>query len=187
MVIQALKKGGVALALGYRPIQRTFRIYKKNGTIFIPDDYADEFRHIIDGLVANGTITVVQESASVVAGGGTTPVGTLTFSCTATEQVGDLVYVSDANSVEQADASDISSSDVIGHIVSKPTATTCLVSNSQGPVTSVGLNAGERVWLSDGTPGGVETDPPNSPSVAVEVGVAISDTEFIFTGAKVTP
>lgn len=124
---------------------------------------------------------------------GSTPSGTwikfssdqsesIQFTCTATEAVNDLVYISADNTVAQADASDSAKIDVIGWIESKINSTTCMVSTSPGPVTSSSLTAGERIFLSD-TPGAVQSGTPGTNSV--EVGIAKSSTSFIFTGAKI--
>lgn len=108
------------------------------------------------------------------------PATLVEFTCTATEQVNDLVYISAADTVSQADASAASTSDVIGWIFAKPTTTTCLVSFGPGPVTSSGLTPGARVYLSD-TAGAVSS---SEGTVIVEVGLAKSATEFLFLGAK---
>lgn len=104
-----------------------------------------------------------------------------TYTCTATEQVGDLVYISAANTVAQADASAIGTARVIGHITEKPTATSCRVSVAPGPISATGLTVGGPVYLSD-TAGAVSA---TEGTVIVEVGIADTTTSFVFTGAKV--
>lgn len=102
----------------------------------------------------------------------------LTLTCTATEQVGDLVYVSGVDTVAQADASAASTSEVVGYIVSKPSATSCIVSAEPGPVTgATGLTAGDPVYLSE-TAGDVTAV---APAIAVRVGTALSTTTWIFS------
>lgn len=114
--------------------------------------------------------------------------GNLTmFTCTSTEAVGNLVYVSAASTVSQADSDAAGTSDAIGWIYHKPTTTTCLVADGLGPITSSGLTAGSPVYLS-GTAGEVS---PTPGTVSVKVGVAVSATSFIFQrplpAASVTP
>jgi len=106
---------------------------------------------------------------------------TVLFTCTITEQVNDLVYISSADTVAQADASVIGTARVVGWIVSKPTTTSCLVSRGPGPVTSSGLAVGSPVYLSDTAGAASSTEG----TIIVEVGIAKSTTSFIFTGAQV--
>jgi hypothetical protein len=103
------------------------------------------------------------------------------FTCTATEAVGDLVYQTGTdNTVAQADASDSAKRKIAGWIVEKPSTTTCRVSTQPGPVTSgSGMTAGNQVYLSSDTPGGVtETDPGGFASIPV--GIAASATTYTF-------
>jgi len=109
------------------------------------------------------------------------PASLVSFTCTATEAVGDLVYVSSTDTVAQADASALATSQAIGWIFAKPTDTTCLVSFGPGPVPSASLTAGALVYLSD-TAGEASA---SEGTVIVEVGIAKSTTSFLFTGAKV--
>jgi hypothetical protein len=106
-------------------------------------------------------------------------VPTTQFSCTATEQIGDLVYIVSDDTVEQADAFVSSKKNVIGYILGKPTTTTCLVATS-GVVTASGLSAGDKIFLSDSSPGGITTTEPAPPSASVEVGFAKNSTEYFF-------
>jgi hypothetical protein len=102
------------------------------------------------------------------------------FTCTASESVGDLVYVSGANAVAQADASSLSTSEVVGFVLLKSSATACQVTVQPGPVTGAsGLTAGDPVYLSE-TPGAVTAV---APANVVQVGIATSATEWFFTGA----
>jgi len=104
------------------------------------------------------------------------------FTCTATEEVNNLVYISAANTVSQADASAVATARVIGWIQSKLNSTTCLVSRAPGPVTSSGLTAGSPVYLSNTAGAASATEG----TVIVELGIAKSTTSFIFTGARIT-
>jgi len=98
--------------------------------------------------------------------------------CTAAESVGDAVYVESASELRSADASDISTADVVGFIISKPTSTTCTV-RVAGIVTLSGLTAGASYFLSE-TVGNITTAPPTvSGSVVNRVGVALDSTQLI--------
>lgn len=108
------------------------------------------------------------------------PATLIEFTCTATEQVNDLVYISAADTVAQADASVAGTADVLGWIFAKPTTTSALVSVGPGPVTSSGLTTGAKVYLSD-TAGQAS---PSAGTVTVEVGLAKSTTSFVFLRAK---
>ena len=105
--------------------------------------------------------------------------GIIDFSCTATEQVGDLVYISSSDTVQQADASDTNKIDVIGYIISKPTSSTCKVATA-GTITASGLTPGAKVFLSPTVAGSVTQTEPASPNVIVEVGFAKNSVSFIF-------
>jgi len=66
------------------------------------------------------------------------------YTCTATEGVGDAVFLSTADTVLQSDASDTTRMPVIGIIVEKPTTTSCWVIHA-GIVTGLsGLTVGSR-------------------------------------------
>lgn len=103
------------------------------------------------------------------------------FTCTSTEAVNDLVYVSAADTVAQAGAANSAKLEVIGSIFAKPTTTTCLVAIGAGLVSSSGLTAGAKVYLSDTLGQASPTEGTN----IVELGIAKSTTSFVFTGAKV--
>jgi len=97
--------------------------------------------------------------------------------CTLTESIGDVVYYSSTNTVAQADASDLSTSRVIGFIESKQSDTVCTVRIGGFTVTS-GLSVGNRYFLST-TPGQISMTPPtNSGNVIVKVGTAKSASSF---------
>ena len=97
--------------------------------------------------------------------------------CTLTEAVGDVVYYSNSNTVAQADASNLSTSKVIGFIESKQSDTLCTV-RIGGFITSSGLTVGSRYFLST-TPGQMSVTPPtNSGNVVVKVGTAKSTDSF---------
>lgn len=105
----------------------------------------------------------------------------VTFTCTSTEAINDMVYISGADTVSQADASSASTANVIGWISAKLNDTTALVSFSPGPVAASGLTPGSPVYLSD-TAGAVSS---SEGTIVVKLGIAKSSTSFIFTGADV--
>jgi hypothetical protein len=82
------------------------------------------------------------------------------WTCTVTEQVGDAVFENVANSVRQADASTIAKMPVIGIIISKPTASSCIIARS-GEVTLAGLTVGQEYYAST-TPGQLTTTVPTA-------------------------
>jgi len=97
--------------------------------------------------------------------------------CTATEQVGDLVYVLSSGEVRQADASAIATARAVGFVKTKPTATTCEVQCGGAMADLSGLTPGATYFLSE-TPGAVVATPPTS-GVVVPVGEALSATSLI--------
>lgn len=98
--------------------------------------------------------------------------------CTATEAVGDLVYVSATGQVRQAIANDAAKAKVAGIITSKGTATTCVVI-SDGPAAKSGLTAGKLHFLSASTPGGASDTEPASGNWRVPVGRASTTAQLI--------
>jgi hypothetical protein len=107
--------------------------------------------------------------------------------CPVNVQAGDLVYVSGAGSVDQALASDPAKTDIVGWVFDKPTTTTCRVTNDVGPVPSLGLIAGDPVYLSPLDPGKVTLTLPTLPDARIEVGTAKDASSYIFTGAQTIP
>jgi len=101
------------------------------------------------------------------------------YTCTATEVAGNAVYLSAADTVAQADATDTTKMPAIGIIVSKPDATSCWVCH-HGVVTGLsGLTAGSRYYVSE-TAGAITTTPPTAGGSVVQIiGVAKSTTELI--------
>lgn len=91
------------------------------------------------------------------------------FNCTATEQIGDAIFVFGADSVRQANASNMSTMKVVGIISEKLTTTTVRIILS-GEVTGfTGLTPGATYYAST-TPGQLSTIPS---LIEQEVGVAI--------------
>lgn len=101
----------------------------------------------------------------------------LDFACTATEAVGDVVYISTNDTVAQALADAPSTSNGIGIITSKATSTTCKVVTSGVVSVLSGLTAGLKYYLSESTPGEISSTPPGTPTeVVLAVGIAINAT-----------
>lgn len=96
----------------------------------------------------------------------------LSMNCTASESVGDAVYVFANGEVRRASNSSITTAKVIGFIITKPTATSCTV-RIVGTVNSfAGLTAGSQYFL--GVNGAITLIPPTIPgSVLVRVGNAL--------------
>ena len=108
------------------------------------------------------------------------------FTCTSAELANHLVYVSAADTVDRADASDPAKLEVIGWIVQKTSPTECLVFTGAGPIGGFsGLTPGGKVWLSDATPGGITQALPAFPNSIVEVGFAKNSTEVVFQRVRV--
>jgi len=105
-----------------------------------------------------------------------------TFSCPGTVSVNDLVYVSGANTVDRANgAAGSPNNPAIGFVVSKPTATTCVVQFSgllpnvfvglvPGTIYYMGLTPGVIVPAGTVFPGG---------STIQQVGIAKNTTTLI--------
>jgi len=99
--------------------------------------------------------------------------------CTATEEVGEPVYIANNGNFLSASANSISTCKVIGIILSKPTVTTCIIRTGGIISGFTGLSVGQPYFL-DVTQGYISEYPPTeSGSVIVNVGLAISGTEFL--------
>lgn len=82
-----------------------------------------------------------------------------TFDCTATEAVRDVVYQSASNTVRQANAGSTLTMPAVGVIISKPTATTCIIARS-GEVSGFGSLTPDRRYYVDTTNGAITATPP---------------------------
>lgn len=99
-----------------------------------------------------------------------------TLSCDAGVVVLDTVYIDTGGDADRADATSISTAPCIGFVVSKPTATTCVV-RSVGTLGGFsGLTAGALVFLDTSVGGHTQTPPSASGNVVQIIGVAISAT-----------
>jgi len=97
--------------------------------------------------------------------------------CTVSEIIGDAVYFSFDNTVSKANASDLSTSKVIGFIESKQNDTECTV-RIGGILSKTGIVAGNRYFLST-TSGQISSTPPTAPgNVVVKLGTAKSTELF---------
>lgn len=99
-------------------------------------------------------------------------------SCTATEAVGDMVYVLSSGQVRRAQANAAATAKVAGVITSKPTSTTCVVV-SDGPAAKSGLTAGSEHFLSASVAGGVSDAEPATGNWRVSVGRASTTAQLI--------
>ena len=101
------------------------------------------------------------------------------MNCSATEDVGDAVYIFSGMDVRQANNSDISTAKVIGFIVNKPTSTTCNVRVAGVIDAFVGMTVGSQYFL-DGVDGEIIENAPTTPgSVLVRLGQAIDTDVFL--------
>lgn len=102
-----------------------------------------------------------------------------TYTCPATVAVRDVVAVTAANTVDKADADDAAKRPAFGIVVSKPTATSCVV-RFMGELSGfAGLTPGATYYLST-TPGGIVSSPPTGSGVLRQVvGDAISATVLV--------
>ena len=99
--------------------------------------------------------------------------------CTATEQVGDVVYVFSDGQVRQANNSSIGTAKVMGFIISKTGDTNCKVRVAGTIDEFVGLNVGDQYFLSS-TSGDITDSPPTTTdSVIVRLGQAIKADLFL--------
>ena len=108
---------------------------------------------------------------------GSTPVVSpeQTYACTATEQPGDAVYVSTANTVARASAINPAKMPAIGFVLSKPTTTICKILTDGALTGFTGLTPGATYYVSD-TPGQISTTPGTQEQ---EVGVAYNTTTLV--------
>lgn len=106
-------------------------------------------------------------------GGGSAETVESEFTCTATETVGDVVYIFGSNDVRQADATALSTSAAtVGIIISKPTATTCVVVTDGEAAVFGGLTPGAIYYVAKGSPGDITATPITAPGIVKAVGKA---------------
>lgn len=116
-----------------------------------------------------------QVDVTIPGGSGTAAVQG-TYTCPVTVVVRDAVYLSAADTVDQADADDASKQPLIGIVDSKPGATTAIVTYYGEVSGFVGLTPGDTYYLST-TPGQITNVAPSNPGDIVQrIGFAKSAT-----------
>ena len=107
-------------------------------------------------------------------------VSTFQASCTASESIGDLVYLSGSGAVTKADATTVATAPAIGIIVNKPSATVCDVRVGTAIISGFsGLVAGQKQFLSTTAGGMTSTAPSTLGNVVQEIGRAITATQIL--------
>ena len=110
-------------------------------------------------------------------GGGGNDSGVLT--CGASVNLNDAVAITAADTVEQAEADNAARRPAAGIVVSKPTATSCIIRYSGELAGFTGLTPGATYYL-DVTPGGITLTPPSGGGdVRQVVGAALNTTTLI--------
>ena len=100
------------------------------------------------------------------------------YDCDSSIAVGEAVYLSAANTVDRATASDAAKA-AIGIVASKPTSTTAIVFDRGEVGGYVGLTVGASYFL-DTTPGGIVAGaPPPSGVIVQRVGFARNSTTLV--------
>ncbi len=94
------------------------------------------------------------------------------WTCTVAEQVGDVVFEAAANFARQANASSSATMPVIGAIIQKPTATTCVIARSGEVALYAGLVVGDEYFVSTVAGQLTNTLPVGSGQVVQYVGYA---------------
>ena len=121
-------------------------------------------------------VAVSTQRFKVLLGANLGLVGTNTYTATAGEAVEEWVFISAADTVDEADASDPTKMNSIGMIVEKPDATTAVV-KCDGKVytTGKGWAANDPVYISPTTPGDIVNVPPVM-DVVQRIGTVVHDT-----------
>lgn len=133
-----------------------------------------QFSELQINAVRNRDNYITDDNASTGGSGGG---ASLTFeaNCSINEVVGDAVYLSGSNTVAKANASDISTSPVIGFIVEKPTSTSCVV-QTEGEFSYPSPLSSNTVYFLDTVGGGITTTPPSSSgNVLQELGTSLNN------------
>lgn len=112
-------------------------------------------------------------------GGNASAVTSAIYNCPVTVNVNDAVYLSAADSVDQAASNIVTDRPCVGVVVAKPTATTCEIQYAGELGAFAGLVAGDTYYLST-TPGILTNIPPTAPGEIVqEVGFARNATTLV--------
>ena len=102
------------------------------------------------------------------------------WNCPAGVAVLDTVYQTGIDSVDQAKADTTATMPAVGIVISKPIATTCIISRSGIVPGFVGLTADTYYYVSDTTAGGITVTPPNTSNhVVQQVGYAKTTTDLV--------
>lgn len=129
--------------------------------------------------VRNRDNYITDDNASTSGGGGGGASLSFEATCTASENVGDAVYLSGPNTVSKANASDISTAPVIGFISEKQNATTCIV-QTEGELTYPGSLVADTVYFLDTTNGSITSTPPTgSGTILQELGTSLDSTSLL--------
>lgn len=97
----------------------------------------------------------------------------VSYTCTATEAIGDVVYIFGADDVRRADATALATSAAtVGIIKSKPTATSCVVVTDGEIDVFGGLTPGAIYYVAKGAPGDITATPITAPGIVKAVGKA---------------
>lgn len=129
----------------------------------------------------------VSSTVPASGGGSTTGIILENVPCDATVFVGAAVYM-DGGTAKNALADDRATSNVVGLVESKQSATVCTVRVSGLTIAMfVGLDETKNYYLSDTVPGEIQTTPPTAAGhVLVRVGQPFSATEFVVNKGVIT-
>ena len=97
--------------------------------------------------------------------------------CPSYVAVGDAVYIVDVDAVDQASAASMDTAKMLGFVISKPTAISCVVQVAGNCEAFTGLAAGDIYYLSD-TPGAISLSPGTT---TVVVGSPIDPATLVLT------
>lgn len=112
-------------------------------------------------------------------GGGGTASLTFTASCSISESVGDAVYLSAQNTVARANATTSVTAPVIGFIVEKPTASSCVV-QTEGEFTYPSTLVAKTTYYLNTVSGAITSTPPSSTgNVIQELGTTLNTTKLL--------
>jgi hypothetical protein len=112
-------------------------------------------------------------------GGGGTASLTFNASCSIAESIGDAVYLSDTNTVARANASSPNTAPVIGFIIEKPTASTCVIL-TEGEFTYPSTLLAKTTYYLNTAAGGITSNPPSSTGQVIqEIGTTLNTTKLL--------
>jgi hypothetical protein len=126
-----------------------------------------------DSWVDDNGVIVIRNASDLVA------LGMAVIGCPVGVAVRDAVYITGADTVDQADASSAVSSPAVGLVRAKPTATTALVQTAGELPGFVGLTPGVPYYISGTTPGAITAAAPGGGNAVQVVGFARNTTTLI--------